>query len=146
VVESAAHRLVRLPIPAGARVDAGVHQVRRTRTDLAAGELRLMIDFSPPTGQHLDNRFGDPTSLTVTASPPSLLVAGSGTAQGLSRTLKLAGDSLTEGVLQISVAAAACDEGDSEFAACHRYQQDWGIPIRLVDGAPDELVLQLRAV
>jgi len=146
VVESAAHRLVRLPIPAGARVDAGVHRVRRTRTDLAAGELRLMIDFSPPTGQHLDNRFGDPTSLTVTASPPSLLAAGSGIAQGLTRTLELAGDPLAEGVLQISVAAAACDEGDSEFAACHRYQQDWGIPIRLVTGAPDELVLQLRAV
>ena len=65
---------------------------------------------------------------------------------GLSRSLELAGDPATEGVLQISVAAAACDEGDSEFAACHRYQQDWGIPIRLVDGAPDELVLHLRSV
>jgi len=32
------------------------------------------------------------------------------------------------------------------FAACHRYQQDWGIPVRLVAGAPDELVLDLRAV
>jgi thiol-disulfide isomerase/thioredoxin len=146
VVESAAHRLVRLPIPAGARVDAGVHQVRRTRTDLAAGALRLMIDFSPPTGQHLDHRFGDPTSLTVTASPPGLLSTGSGTGRGLTRTLELAGGPGTEGVLQISVAAAACDEDDSEFAACHRYQQDWGIPIRLVDGAPGELALQLRAV
>jgi thiol-disulfide isomerase/thioredoxin len=151
VVESAAHRLVRLPIPArsridAARVDAGAHQVRRVRTDLAAGKLNLVIEFSPPTGQHLDARFGDPTSLTVTASPSSLLVAGSGTERGLTRVLELAGDPGTEGVLQISVAAAACDEGDSEFAACHRYQQDWGIPVQLRADAPDELVLQLRAV
>jgi hypothetical protein len=146
VVESAAHRLIRLPIPAGARIDAGVHQVRRTRTDLATGQLHLKIEFSPPTGQHLDYRFGDPTSLTVTASPPTLLTTGSGTAQGLSRTLELAGDPGAEGVLQISVAAAACDEGDSEFAACHRYQQDWGIPIRLNHEAPDELVLHLRSL
>lgn len=146
VVESAAHRLVRLPIPAGARVDAGVHQVRRSRTDVAPGELQLMIEFSPPTGQHLDNRFGDPTSLTVTASPSTLLAAGSGTERGLSRALELTGDEGTEGVLQISVTAAACDEDDSEWAACHRYQQDWGIPIRLVKAAPGELALQLRAV
>jgi thiol-disulfide isomerase/thioredoxin len=146
VVESAAHRLVRLPIPAGARVDAGVHRVRRARTDLAAGKLSLVIEFEPPTGQHLDRRFGDPTSLTVTASPPGLLASGAGTAQGLTRTLELTGDPASEGVLEISVAAAACDDGDSEFAACHRYQQDWGIPIRLVNGAPDDLVLHLRAV
>ena len=151
VVESAAHRLVRLPIPARsrtdtARVDAGAHQVRRVRTDLAAGPLTLVIEFSPPTGQHLDARFGDPTSLTVTASPPSLLTAGAGTARGLTRTLELTGEPGVEGVLQISVAAAACDEDDSEFAACHRYQQDWGIPVRLNADAPDELRLQLRAV
>ena len=145
VVESAAHRLVRLPIPAGARVDAGAHKVRRPRTDLAPGPLQLTIDFTPPTGQHLDDRFGDPTSLTVTASPPSLLVSGAGTAAGLVRTIELSGD-VTEGVLSISVAAAACDEGDSIYAACHRYQQDWGIPVRLIADAPSELTLDLRAL
>jgi sugar lactone lactonase YvrE len=146
VVESAAHRLVRLPIPAGALVDAGVHQVRRTRTDLAPGKVALTIEFTPPTGQHLDSRFGDPTSLTISASPPELLVSGGGTGRGLTRVLELSGDAGEQGVLQISVAAAACDEGDSEFAACHRYQQDWGIPVRLAAGAPEELVLSLRAV
>ncbi|MFB9740027.1 NHL domain-containing thioredoxin family protein [Pseudonocardia sulfidoxydans] len=145
VVESAAHRLVRLPIPAGARVDAGAHTVRRSRTDLAPGPLRLRIDFTPPTGQHLDDRFGDPTSLTVTASPPSLLLSGAGTAPGLVRSVELSGE-VTEGVLSISVAAAACDEGDGIYAACHRYQQDWGIPVRLVTGAPSELTLDLRAL
>jgi thiol-disulfide isomerase/thioredoxin len=143
VVESAAHRLVRLPIPAGARVDAGAHRVRRARTDLAPGPLDLRIAFTPPTGQHLDTRFGDPTSLTIAASPPSLLRSGAGTAAGLERTVELGAG---EGVLQVSVAAAACDDGDGVFAACHRYQQDWGIPVRVVDGAPGELVLDLRAV
>jgi hypothetical protein len=32
------------------------------------------------------------------------------------------------------------------FTACHRYQQDWGIPVRLLPGAPAELYLDLRAV
>jgi thiol-disulfide isomerase/thioredoxin len=146
VVESAAHRLVRLPIPASTRVDAGAHRVRRARTDLSPGPLALRIDFAPPTGQHLDTRFGDPTSLTVAASPPELLADGAGTAPGLTRAVRFAPDGPAEGVLQISVAAAACDDGDGVFAACHRYQQDWGIPVRLVGGAPDELVLDLRAV
>ncbi len=144
VVESAAHRLVRVPIPAGARVDGAAHRVRRSRTDLSPGPVALRIAFTPPTGQHLDTRFGDPTQLTVAAAPPELLASGSGTAPGLTRDLVLG--SVTEGVLQVSVAAAACDEGDGVFAACHRYQQDWGIPVRLVADAPTELELDLRAV
>ncbi|MBW0118569.1 NHL domain-containing thioredoxin family protein [Pseudonocardia abyssalis] len=143
VVESAAHRLVRVPIPASTRVDAGAHRVRRARTDLSPGPLTLHVDFVPPTGQHLDARFGDPTSLTVVASPPELLLSGGGTSPGLTRDLVLAADG--EGVLQISVAAAACDDGDGVFAACHRYQQDWGIPLRLMPGAPDTLTLPLRS-
>ncbi|MCF7548156.1 NHL domain-containing thioredoxin family protein [Pseudonocardia sp. WMMC193] len=141
VVESAAHRLVRLPIPAGARVDAGAHTVRRPVTDLGT-RVALRIDFTPPTGQHLDTRFGDPTVLTVAASPESLLVSGGGTSAGLTRTLELAPG---EGVLSVSVAAAACDLGDAVFAACHRYQQDWGVPVRVGQGS-DDLVLDLRAV
>ena len=144
VVESAAHRLVRLPIPASTLVRGGTYGVRRTPTDVAPGRLDLRVAFVPPTGQHLDTRFGDPTQLTVTASPPELLAAGAGTAPGLARALVF-GD-VGEGVLSVSVAAAACDEGDGVFAACHRYQQDWGIPVRLVEGAVDELVLDLRAV
>ena len=143
VVESAAHRLVRVPIPASTRVDGAAHRVRRTRTNLSPGPLALRIEFVPPTGQHLDTRFGDPTSLTVAASPPELLVSGAGTSPGLARELVLADGG--EGVLQVSVAAAACDDGDGVFAACHRYQQDWGIPVRLTPGAPAELALPLRS-
>ncbi len=143
VVESAAHRLVRLPIPASTLVAGGSNTMRRTPTDVTPGRLDLRVAFVPPTGQHLDARFGDPTQLTVAASPPELLTAGAGTAPGLARQLVF-GD-VGEGVLSVSVAAAACDEGDGVFAACHRYQQDWGIPVRLVDGAPARLVLNLGA-
>lgn len=47
--------------------------------------------------------------------------------------------------------AAACD-GDPdtgevpEYAACHLYQQDWGIPVVLESGGPTELHLDLRGV
>jgi hypothetical protein len=118
-------------------------------TDVAPGTLQLFVDFVPPTGQKLDKRYGDPTQLTVSASPEELVVQGAGAAQGLERTLELA-EGFTEGVLHVSVRAAACD-GDPltgelpEHAACHVYQQDWGIPIRLVDGAGSQLTLGLRA-
>ncbi|MFZ5869736.1 MAG: NHL domain-containing thioredoxin family protein [Actinomycetota bacterium] len=151
VVESAAHRLVRIAVPAHAQQVAGEAQrTARPATDLAPGAVRLRVTFTPPTGQKLDDRWGDPTRLMVSASPPELLRSGSGAAQGLSRELELEA-SVAEGVLHVSVQAAACD-GDPvtgevpEHAACHLYQQDWGVPVRLVDGADDELVLDLRGV
>jgi len=48
----------------------------------------------------------------------------------------------TEGVLHVAAKGASCDDG-SEFAACHIHQQDWGIPIRVVDGAPTKVTLSL---
>ncbi|KRF28187.1 NHL domain-containing thioredoxin family protein [Phycicoccus sp. Soil802] len=149
VVESAAHQLVRIPLPDKAqRVDGLAHQTQRPRTEVAPGALTLTVHFTPPTGQKLDHRYGDPTRLMVSATPEGLLRDGAGSAQGLTRTLVLdpaAGD----GVLHISVRAASCD-GDPvtgevpDHAACHLYQQDWGIPVVLVDGATDRLDLDLR--
>jgi thiol-disulfide isomerase/thioredoxin len=149
VVEAAAHRLTRVPVPAAVRVDAGAHRVVRPPTDLPPGPVRLQVAFAPPTGQKLDDRWGDPTRLVVAASPPGLLVSGAGDATGLQRDLVLAEG--VSGVLHVSVQAAACD-GDPEtgevpeFAACHLYQQDWGIPVRLDAGAAPELLLDLRAL
>ncbi len=150
VVESSGHRLSRVAIPAEAqRVDGGARRTQRPPTDLAAGPVALEVAFVPPAGQHLDHRWGDPTRLVVSATPPELLVEGAGAERGLTRALRLAAD-VGEGVLHVSVQAAACD-GDAdtgevpENAACHLYQQDWGIPVRLVEGAPSELTLDLRA-
>lgn len=151
VVESAAHQLVRIPLPDKAQhVDGLAQRTQRPRTEVAPGPLTLTVSFSPPTGQKLDFRWGDPTRLMVSATPEGLLREGAGSAEGLTRTLTLdpaAGD----GVLHISVQAASCD-GDPEtgevpeHAACHLYQQDWGIPVVLVDGATTELTLDLRGV
>ncbi|HET8615585.1 MAG TPA: NHL domain-containing thioredoxin family protein, partial [Actinomycetales bacterium] len=133
VVESAAHRLVRVPIPAKAqRIDSGARATQRPATDLSPGETRLEVTFVPPTGQKLDDRWGDPTRLVVSATPSELLLDGEGSAAGLVRELRFS-DQVTEGVLHVSVQAAACDAQDDELAehaACHLYQQDWGIPVR----------------
>lgn len=150
VVESAAHRVVRIALPdQGSRVEGARHATHRPATEVAPGELRLQIDFRPPTGQKLDLRWGDPTQLMVSATPEALLREGAGTEVGLRRTL-VVDPAVGDGVLHISVRAAACD-GDPdtgevpEHAACHLYQQDWGIPLVVRDGAADQLTLPLRA-
>jgi hypothetical protein len=112
--------------------------------DLAPGAVRLTVGFVPPPGQKLDARFGDPTRLTVSASPPELLAAGAGTSPGLERDLVLAAGA-GDGVLHVSVHAAACDAEASEHAACHVYQQDWGVPVRLAADGAHELPLDLRS-
>lgn len=151
VVESAAHQLVRIPLPDRAqRVDGLARQTQRPRQEIAAGDVMLLVNFTPPTGQKLDYRWGDPTRLMVSATPSALLAKGSGSAEGLSRDLVL-DPAVGDGVLHVSVQAAACD-GDPEtgevpeHAACHLYQQDWGIPVVLVEGAAARLDLDLRGV
>ncbi|MEO7126001.1 MAG: NHL domain-containing thioredoxin family protein [Nakamurella sp.] len=151
VVESAAHRLTRVAIPRTAQqVHGETVTLTREPTPINNRETLLHIEFEPPTGQKLDGRFGDPTRLTVTSSPPELLASGSGNAEGLTRALRFAPD-IDGGILHISVQAAACD-GDPvtgevpEFAACHLYQQDWGIPVELTSNGPTELILPLRSV
>ncbi len=153
VVESAASRLTRLQVPAAASRLAGEAQrVKRPPTPLAPGPVALRVAFTPPTGQKLDHRWGDPTRLVVSSSPEGLLSAGAGDAEGLVRELVIDPSALepgATGVLHVSVQAAACD-GDPvtgevpEFAACHLYQQDWGIPVVLDEAGPSELALDLR--
>ncbi len=154
VVESAAHGLVRVPVPAAAQhVDGAAQRVARPPTELAAGPVALAVAFTPPTGQHLDDRWGEPTRLVVSATPVELLVAGAGDAAGLTRELVLS-ESVTTGVLHISARAAACDSAEGpdgaveepEHAACHLHQQDRCVPVRVVDGGGTTLALDLRGV
>ncbi|GAA2747393.1 redoxin domain-containing protein [Terrabacter aerolatus] len=151
VVESAAHRLTRIALPEAAqRVDGPAHRTQRPPTPLPAGEVALEVTFVPPKGQKLDHRWGDPTRLDVSATPDALLVSGAGRAEGLTRTLVLR-EGIGSGTLHISVQAAACD-GDPEtgevpeHAACHLFQQDWGIPVTLDPSAGATLSLDLRGV
>jgi len=142
VVESAAHRLTRVKLPEEAlRVEATAYRTRRPATEVAPGELELEVVFEPPPGEKMDDRYGPSTFVKVSASPAELLLDGAGGTVELGRTLRL-NPEITEGVLHVSAKAASCDDG--EFPACHLHQQDWGIPIRLVEGATNRLALILR--
>ena len=143
VVESASHRLVRVAIPADAQeVDGPVRRTQRPPTSLAPGVVELVVAFEPPSGQKLDDRWGDPARLVVSASPPDLLLDGAGDGASLTRPLTVA-TGIPAGTLHVSVQAVACDTND-ENPACHLLQQDWGIPLLLDDTGPDRLVLHLR--
>lgn len=152
VVEANNHQLVYVPIPKEAQqVDEGAAQTHRPKSPVAPGLLELTVRFTAPTGQKLDDRWGDPTQLKISSTPPGLLVAGGGTSVGLLRTLELA-SGIPEGILHIAARAAACDGPETEdgeipdHAACHLYQQDWGIPVLLTDDGDTELVLDLRGM
>ncbi len=152
VVEANKHQVVFVPIPKEAQqVDEGAVQTHRPKSPVAPGPLELTVRFTAPTGQKLDDRWGDPTQLKISSTPPELLASGSGTSVGLLRTLELSPD-VPEGILHITARAAACDGPETEdgdipdHAACHLYQQDWGIPVVLQGDGDIELVLDLRGM
>jgi hypothetical protein len=145
VVESAAHRLVRLaPAATAGLVDAGRHKVERPPSELAPGTVTLDVIFTPAPGQKLDRSFGDPTRLEVSASPAELLLDGAGVTTDLSRKLVL-NPAVPRGVLQVVAQAATCD-ADAEHAACHLTRQDWGVPIVVSPDGADRLPLILRGL
>ncbi|MBK6019017.1 thioredoxin-like domain-containing protein [Streptomyces sp. MBT53] len=147
VVESARHRLTRLRLPEEAvRVESVAHRTQRAATEVAPGELELDVIFQAPTGQKLDTRYGPSTRLLVSATPPELLITGEGAGTDLNRTLTL-NEAVTEGVLHVSAMAASCDDDPAnEYPACHVHQQDWGVPVRLTEGATDRLPLVLAGM
>jgi thiol-disulfide isomerase/thioredoxin len=117
VVESAAHRLTRIPL-------------RRT-VDVGPGEVTLTVAFTPPAGETLDDRYGPATSLTVTG-----LAGGPSQGPQLSRRIRIG----TESRLRASAYAASCDAG-AEHPACHLARRDWDL--RVVPGGPTSLDLAL---
>ena len=144
VVESAAHRLSRVPLPDEALVvDAVAQRTARPVTEIAPGEVDLTVVFTPPSGQKLDERYGPATRLVISATPPQLLRDGEGRGTDLRRRVVLDPD-VGAGVLHIAAMAASCDDDPAvEFPACHVHQQDFGVPVRLIEGAPAELTLHL---
>lgn len=147
VVESAAHRLTRLRLPAklaGEILDAGAHRTQRPVSEIGAGEVRLDVVFHPAAGQKYDDRYGPSTRLQVSSTPADLLLDGAGDDVPLERVLRVNPD-VTEGVLHVTAQAASCDADPAiEFPACHLNQQDWGVPVRVVAGGPDVLTLPLH--
>ncbi|MHC0429284.1 NHL domain-containing thioredoxin family protein [Streptomyces sp. O3] len=147
VVESARHRLTRLRLPDEAvRVEAVAHRTQRAATEVAPGALRLDVVFQAPAGQKLDTRYGPSTRLLVSATPEELLASGGGAGTDLARELEL-NPAVAEGVLHVSAMAASCDDDPSvEYPACHVHQQDWGVPVRLIEGGADRLPLVLAGL
>jgi len=148
VVESAAHRLTRVRLPDAALVVDGVAQrTHRPVSELAPGRVALEVVFTPPPGQKLDDRYGPATRLVVSSTPPGLLKEGDGTGTDLARVLTLDAH-VGDGVLHVAARAASCDQPaedgtGAEFPACHVHQQDWGVPVRVVEGGPQTLTLHL---
>ena len=146
VVESSAHRIVRVALPRGAgdRLDEGAHRTQRPVTELAAGAVSLEVVFTPAHGQKYDDRYGPSTRLSVSATPPDLLLDGAGDDVPLTRALRLNPD-VPGGVLHVTAKAASCDADDAiEYPACHLNSQDWGVPVRVVLAGPRSLVLPLH--
>ncbi|MFJ8954014.1 NHL domain-containing thioredoxin family protein [Streptomyces sp. NPDC102381] len=148
VVESARHRLTRLRLPEEAvRVESVAHRTQRAATEVAGGKLQLDVVFQAPAGQKLDTRYGPSTRLLVSSTPPELLAAGAGAGTDLARGLTL-NPAVTEGVLHVSAMAASCDDDPAnEYPACHVHQQDWGVPVAVVDeGGAERLPLVLAGM
>jgi thiol-disulfide isomerase/thioredoxin/sugar lactone lactonase YvrE len=154
VVESSAHRLVRVALPEDAlRVEGTAYRTQRPPIEIGPGTVDLEVLFTPPSGQKLDDRYGPSTYLVVSASPPELLLDGAGSGTDLRRALVIADPadaSVDGGVLHVSVRAASCDDPDTpgaaEFPACHVHQQDWGVPVVVVQGGAGRLALVLAGL
>ncbi|WP_034649451.1 NHL domain-containing thioredoxin family protein [Cellulomonas sp. HZM] len=143
VVESAAHRITRVSLGAVTSVDAGAHRTQRPVTDLGT-LVDLDVVFTPAAGQKYDDRYGPSTRLQVSSTPPGLILEGAGDDVPLTRTLRL-DPAVGEGVLHVTAHAASCDADPAiEYPACHLNAQDWGVPVRLVDGGPTTLTLPLH--
>ncbi|WP_425955786.1 NHL domain-containing thioredoxin family protein [Xylanimonas sp. McL0601] len=145
VVESAAHRLTRVALPAslaGEVLDGGARRTQRPATAVGPGALRLEVPFVPAPGQKLDDRWGPSTSLQVSATPPELLLEGAGSGTDLFRDVVI-NPAVADGVLHVTAKAASCD-AEGEFPACHLAQQDWGVPVVVAAQGAAELTLPLR--
>jgi hypothetical protein len=142
VVESAAHRLTRVSLAGVAEADGFSHTTQRPVTDIAGGEVEIVVDFTPPPGQKVDDRFGPPSQLFVSATPPALLKQGEGRGTDLRRTVVI-DPAVGDGVLHVAARAASCDAHGGEGAACHLHQQDWGVPVRVTPDGEPRLVLPL---
>lgn len=147
VVESGAHRITWVPVAKAAErvIDEGAQRSERPATEVGPGPLTVRVLFTPPPGHKLDDSLGPSTQVTIATTPTSMLTGGGGVDTALERTVTL-DPAYAEGVLHVSARAASCDADPAvEFPACHMHQQDWGVPIRVVEGGPHHLDLSLLA-
>lgn len=145
VVESGKHRLTWVPVAKAAEriIDEGQQRSERPATEVGPGPLTIRVLFTPPQGHKLDESMGPSTQVSISSTPRTMITSGGGTDTALERVIEL-DPQVTEGVLHVNARAASCDADPSvEFPACHMHQQDWGVPFRVVEGAPTTLDLAL---
>ena len=145
VVESGAHQVTWVPVAKAAErvIDEGARRSERPVTEIGPGPISVRVLFTPPEGHKLDDSLGPSTQVTISTTPAGMLRDGGGVDTALERTVDL-DPVYRDGVLHVSARAASCDADPAvEFPACHMHQQDWGVPIRIVDGAPTDLDLSL---
>ncbi|MFJ7151050.1 NHL domain-containing thioredoxin family protein [Streptomyces sp. NPDC100445] len=146
VVESARHRLTRVPLPEEVpRGDPTARRARGTATEVAPGRLRLDVVLPIPAGRRLETGHGPATRLLVSATPPELLLKGAGAGTDLFRELEL-DPAVPEGVLHVRAMAACCDDtgpGAAAHPACHLHRRDRDVPVRPAVGGTDRLPLVL---
>ncbi|WP_432524407.1 thioredoxin-like domain-containing protein [Kineococcus sp. SYSU DK006] len=113
VVESAAHRLTRWSLR------------RRDRRLLAevrlAADAELVVDFTPGAGRRVDERWGPPVRVEVSADPPGALGAGAGSGTGWRRPVRV----VAAGRLRVDVRVATCDE-----SSCRLEEFTVVVPVR----------------
>lgn len=142
-VESVEHRLVALvAAPAAPATVSGFSTTTQREPVALAAELELVVAFTPPPGEKLDERFGPASQLVVSSTPAALLVDGTGRGEALSRRLRL-DSAVGSGVLHVSARAASCDDSSEIGAACRMHQQDWGIPVQVATEGTSTLALAL---
>ena len=142
VVESAAHRLARVPLGASARAVGFARTTHRPVTEVSPGAVELVVVLR--AAARPEGRRPVRPALAARRRGHAAGAAGSGAGRGtaLSRTVLLDAR-VGSGVLHVAARAASCDDGGGEGAACHMHQQDWGVPVRVVEGATTRLVLPL---
>ena len=89
VAESSGNRITKLPIAEAELVVGSRYKTIRPSSLLASGEVDLEVVFVPPPGQKIDLRYGPATYLSISASPPELLLAGAGNSAELTRVISL---------------------------------------------------------
>lgn len=129
IVESGAHRMTVLT-----HGDISTTQP----ISLTPGEVSLSISYVLRAGQKLDESFGSPIEMQVSAAPPSLLERGAGTDNALERTLVVTEG--RKGTIKIRSRVASCDV-DAEHPACHLTTQVWHIPVTVEPGGVNSLTL-----
>ncbi|WP_432535785.1 redoxin domain-containing protein [Kineococcus arenarius] len=142
VVESAAHRLTRLPLPRALREppDPGPQDP----LVLPPGPVRLVVAVAAPAGQELDGRGAGTALLRVRATPPELLRAVAG--EGLEQELTVAdgtADGRAGGVLHLDLQVATCDTGAVPGAVCHLHRRALRVPVLVRPGAPARARLEV---